>query len=123
MTKCRVYYRPDGTVAVVHPVFKARRLDETEQEFLDRAYAKAEKESGLTGLDFDDTDTANLPDRKDRDKWRGQKGQGVRVDPSVVTRAERRQAVEAQLDAELAKPNPNPVQALKLQRRLEKGEY
>lgn len=123
MALCRVFYKADGTVAVVHPVFKARRLDETEQEFLDRAYAKAEKESGLTGLDFDDTDTANLPDRKDRDKWRGQKGQGVSVDQTVVTGAERRQAVEAQLDTELAKPTPDPVKALQLRRQIEKGDY
>lgn len=196
---CRVIYKTDGTIAVIHPAPKARRqintsevleateaaqirlileesaitmreiannaaeedreaaevvavlaeaavgpvivipdaIHEADQDFLDRVAEKATKDievrnpdgsitivpHPLKGLPFDDIDPATLPDRKDRDKWRGSKATGLRVDQSVVTLAERRQAVEDALDAELAKPVPNAVTALKLQRRLDKRDF
>jgi hypothetical protein len=119
----RVYYKPDGSVVVIHPAPKARRKGESNQDFLDRVATKAAYSAGLEGLPYDDVDPATLPDRKDRDKWRGSKAQGLRIDPSVVTLAEQRQAVEYALDAELAKPAPNAVTALKLQRQLDTRNY
>jgi hypothetical protein len=47
----------------------------------------------------------------------------VQIDPSIITVAERRQAVVDDLDAELAKELPDAVVALRLQRQLDKREY
>jgi hypothetical protein len=121
--KCRVFYRPDGRVTVLHPAPKARRINEADDAFYERVFASAMTKAGLSGLDFDDMDDALLPPRAERDKWRGSKGQGVRVDGTVVTKAERRAMVEAALDQELSKPNPDAVEAIRLRRRLEKGDF
>lgn len=120
---CRVVYKPGGEVSVLYPAPKARRQFETDADFYPRIFADIAKKGGLEELPFDDVDTATLPDRKDRDKWRGGKATGLRVDLSVVTLAERRKAVEDTLDAELAKPQPNAVAALKLQRQLDTGNF
>lgn len=120
---CRVIYRGDGSVVVIHPAPKAQMLGETEDDFLKRVFGKAVKDTELEGLPCDDVDPSALPERKHRNKWRGSKGKGVRVDHSVVTVAERRQAVEDELDAELAKETPDSVHALKLQRKLQKKDY
>lgn len=154
MNLCRIIYKADGAVTVLHPNPSARRIMievggktvyypetpekffelvgsepfdtrlETEQEHLDRYYQEvAVKRPNLAGLDYDDIDSSQLPPRADRDKWRGSKAAGLAVDLSVVTVAERRQALEDALDAELAKPNPDPVEAMKMRRNLEKGNY
>ena len=120
---CRVFYRADGTVAVIHPVSKARRAGESEAEFYARVMEEAVTGTDLDGLPYDDIDPAALPTRADREKWRGSKGKGVTIDTSVVTSAERRKAVEDSLDAELAKETPDPVQVIGLRRQLDTGAY
>jgi hypothetical protein len=121
--KSRVFYRPDGAVAIVHPAPKAKRQGETDEAFFERTCFDAAVKAGLSGLDFDDMDDSLLPPRSDRDKWRGVKGQGVRIDHTIITKAERRAALEAELDAELAKPNANEITAMRLKRKLDKGDY
>lgn len=121
--KCRVIYRSDKTVAVIHPAPKARRSKETEAAFLKRVFEKAIKGTELEGLPYDDVEPSILPDRKDRNKWRGKKGEGIKIDHSVVTMAEKRQAIENELDAELAKATPDLVQVIKLERKLQKRAY
>ncbi len=122
--KCRIVYKPDGTVSVIHPVSKARKPKETEAAFLKRVFGKAVKGTELEGLPYDDVEPSSLPqDRKDRDKWRGKKGEGIKVDSSIITIAEKRQAIENELDAELAKAAPDPVQVIKLERKLQKRDY
>lgn len=174
--KCRVIYRPDGTVVVIHPAPKARQITvtytkkgldafskkypdnlsplpapgvpfvfndcsevrinipymkklggvvevESDSNLVNRVYQKAIKGTELEGLLYGDIDPTALPDRKDRDKLRGKKGEGIRVDHSIVTMSEKRQAIEDGLDAELAQTNPDPVKAMKLQRKLEKRDY
>lgn len=180
--KCRIVYKPDGQVSIIHPAPKARRINvefpkgwrpphtkkpekaaivyslsdnpsgrlqiayirsiggkaeiESDDVFLERVSEKAVKAGRtikpdgtmvpgpLEGLPFEDVDPSTLPqDRKNRDKWRGKKGKGIKVDPSVVTVAEKRQAVEDELDTELAKASPDSVQAIKLQRKLDKRDY
>ncbi len=144
----RVVYRPDGTVAVLQASLKARREGESDQDLLDRVCLKIigetqkmldaeknkpnpnpEKVIKLTSYllkpnyDYDDIDPSTLPPRKDREKWRGNKTTGLIVDNSIVTDAEKRQTLEEDLDAELAKPTPNAVKAIRLQRKLEKRDY
>lgn len=123
---CRVWYKPDGQVAVTHPAPKARLDGETDQEFLDRVCVKTAKELGLEGLDYDDVEPSTLPNRKDRDKWRGNKATGLQVDASIITQAERRQAIEAERDAILDKPvhtNKDLIDIAKLNRKLDKRDY
>lgn len=76
---CRVYYRSDGTVAVVHPAPGARRKDESDADFMERVAEKAVAGTELEGLPFDDKASSELPDRKDRSNWRGDKATGMRV--------------------------------------------
>lgn len=123
--KCRIFYKPDGTVSILHPAPKARLQDETDKKFLNRVAKKAVAGTELEGLEFDDVEPDELPSRKDRDKWRGAKGGGIHVDESIVTKAEKRQALEDELDAELAKPEAevNTAKAMKLQRKLDKRDY
>jgi hypothetical protein len=158
--KCRVVYKLDKTVAVIHPAPKARRSGETESAFLKRVCQKVIKSQGemidgvlqklvveqektapsqevigrlhdqlteigerLEGLPHDDIEPSELPSRKDRDKWRGKKGQGIYIDHSIITEAEKRQAIEDELDAELTKDNPDAIKAVRLQRKLDKRQY
>ena len=173
---CRVIYKADGTVAVLHAAQKARTITvtytkeglnkyrkefpwdktilpkpdvcykyldcvktkikiprmkllggkietETDDALLARVYKKATKGTELEGLPCEDIDPKTLPSRKYRDKWRGKKGDGIKVDHSVVTKAEKRQLLEDKLDVELDKPTPDPIKAMKLQRQLQKKDY
>lgn len=72
MSKCRVVYKSDKTVSVIHPVPKSKRPDETEKEWLKRVFNKAMR-GELKGLPYDDIDDSELPPREDRRFWRGEK--------------------------------------------------
>ena len=123
MNKCRVIFKANEEVVVVYPAPKAKREDETEAEFYERVMAKAVAGTDLEGLPFDDVNPATLPDRKHRDKWRGTKAQGLRVDHSVVTQADKRKALDDEIDAELAEATPDTAKAMRLQRKLDKKDY
>jgi hypothetical protein len=121
--KCRVVYLPSGEVNVIHPAPKSKREKETEEAWLSRVFAKCMKESNLEGCDYKDIDDFELPDRAKRNKWRGNKAQGLYIDETVVTEDEKRQVIENDLDSELEKETPDPVKVVKLQRKLTKREY
>lgn len=77
--KVRIVYKPDKTVAVIHPAPKSKRKDETEEEWLERVFAKA-MQGELEGLPYDDIDSSELPQsREDRNAWEGEKGKGISV--------------------------------------------
>ncbi len=125
MSKCRVWYRTDGKISISYPDLRPEKkpehltINEWINKQLDNVPIKAPQ---FAGLDFEDVDSSKLPqDRKDRDRWRGTKATGIKIDTTVVLRKD----IEKQLDAELTKPNPNPnpITALKLQRKLDKREY
>ena len=69
MGLCRVYHKPDGTVAVLHPNPKMRAPDESDVEFLDRICARDAPMNGLDGLPFVDYDSGTLPPRSERKVW------------------------------------------------------
>lgn len=122
MDLCRVIYKTDGAVSVIHVAPKARRPGETDQQLLNRTATEGVRGTKLEGLPFDDINVKDLPPRdENRDKWRGSKGKRVKIDPSVVTHKEKRQAKEAKLDAEAGKTKPNLKLAFKLQRELIEG--
>ena len=131
MGKVRVFYKPDGKVTVRTPVLKSKRSNETEQEWLIRVFElrdgidpKTRKviPHRLKGLPFDDVDDSELPVRIDatRGKWRGTKGEGIHIDHSVVLPWEVIVSKQAELDAELAKEEPDMVTLIRLNREIEK---
>lgn len=120
---CRIVYRPDGQISVIHPAPKARLKDESDQDFLGRVAIKACKGMELEGCDYDDIDSSTLPSRQYRDKWRGNKVTGIQIDHSIITEVEKRQSVEDSLDQELIKSNPDLIKIVRLQRKLEKRNY
>ncbi len=137
----RVLRHPDDTVTIFVASPKARReisrtpdedtdkpdivVMETDAELIDRTATKYANEVGIADLEYVDVLRDSLPaNRIDREKWRWQAGgQGIRVAAEVVTRAEARQLLEDQLDAELAKASPSPIVAMRLQRKLDKREF
>lgn len=54
-TKRKVYYKPDGQVIIIIPVEKSRMGGESEQDWLDRVYAKTETQANkvLAQVSFD----------------------------------------------------------------------
>lgn len=126
MKKVRAIYMPDKIIKTLILPSHMRREGETEEEHLERFHQEMITK-GRTDLDapFDDFDEKDLPrqDGFNRAKWRGEKGKGVWIDDSVVTEAEKRKAVEDELDAELAKPNTDLKKVAKLQRKLDKRDY
>ena len=109
MTKCRVWYHPDGKISVSYPDLRPEKKPEglTMDEWIDRQLNLVPvKAPQFAGLDFEDMDSSQLPqDRADRDRWRGSKVQGIKISPSVVLRKD----LLKQVDDELAKPNPDVV--------------
>jgi len=76
MTKVRIIYHADKTVAIIHPAPKSRREDETETQWLERIFDKATPK----GIEYDDIDESELPQtREDRDAWEGKKGNDITV--------------------------------------------
>lgn len=125
MNLVRVVYRADDTVAVIHPAIKSRRPGESDAALLIRVGQKAmDADPLLIGRPFEDVNKSTLPpDRTLREKWRKKQGGGVEIDHSFITKAEKRKAVEDDLDAELDKASPDPVKVLKFQRKLDKEDY
>ncbi|KYK25698.1 hypothetical protein AYK26_07720 [Euryarchaeota archaeon SM23-78] len=87
--KVRIVYRPDKTVAVIHPAPKSRKPSETEEQWLKRIFDKAVKGTLLEGLPYDDIDSSQLPQSRDsRDAWEGEKGKGITINQTKVQQLE-----------------------------------
>lgn len=136
MTRCRVYYRQDGKISVDHADQRPEKAPEgmTNDQWIDKQFLESGERKPDLHIDSDlanpllpneDVDDSSLPngndptDKKDRDRWRGTKAAGIRIDNSIVLRKD----LAAQLDAELAKPSPNAITAMRLQRRLDRGDH
>ena len=79
MKLCRVYSKDDGSVAVVHAAPKSRKEKESDEAFISRVSLRAVQGTELENLQFKDILIADLPDRKDRDKWTKCSKNGVKV--------------------------------------------
>lgn len=116
--KCRVWYKLDGSVSVSHPDTRSgmKPKDMTMTQWITKQFdTVAEKNPEFRGLDYDDIDSSMLPvGRVDRDRWRGVKGQGVKIDKTIALRKD----ITKQLDDELALVAPDPVKVIKLQRDI-----
>lgn len=116
----RVFYMPEDKVFILVANRAFCQKGETEFVCIKRITDRfCPRDSGGRCIASDIIDNSTLPPRAKRDKWRGRGGR-VWVDETVVTAAEELSAAEKELDDELAKPSPDPVKALKLQRKLEK---
>lgn len=75
----RVLYKPDKTVAIIHPAPKSKRPDESEAKWLKRVFNKV-MQGELKGLPYDDIDSSELPQsRENRDAWEGEKGKSIYI--------------------------------------------
>lgn len=64
--KVRILHNSDGTVSIIHPAPKSKREDETEEQWLERVFAKMTPE----GVTYEDIDSSELPDDRDfRGAW------------------------------------------------------
>lgn len=117
LPKIRVFYRPDG-VTITYFITEACQNGETETQCMDRISAQNED---IRNLPYDDITIDQLPqDRANRDKWRGEKGRGIWIDESLVTKNEKIEELKEKIDEELDKDNPDPSKVVKLQRKIEK---
>ena len=112
MIKCIAYYKPDGQMMLVDLAPKDRQPGETEDQQLQREHEKLLLNSMILDeagdlvtlvskykdLPYEFIDKATLPERSQRDKWRGSKGNPPGIDNTVVTSEDRRQALEDRLD-------------------------
>lgn len=115
----RVFYRPDGGVSITHFVAEACAKEETVTECIDRLSVGLEEMR--LGYPYDNKTLEELPpDRANRDKWRGEKGKGVWVDETLITRGQKMDELQKDLEAELDQPDPDPVKVIKYQRLIER---
>jgi len=63
--KVRLLYKSDGSVAIIHPVLKSKKINETQTEWLERIFIKANPDN----LPFKDIEHTNLPSRRFRNQW------------------------------------------------------
>ena len=118
LPKVRITYRPDEGVSITSFVAGACQGGETETQCMDR---EMQKNPALADLPHDDVDPTTLPqDRKERNKWRGSKGQGISIDHSLVTKQEKIEELKQKLDEELDKNNPSSIKVAKINRLIEK---
>lgn len=138
MKKCIVVFKPDGSVIVNHPIYKLKKDDENESQFLDRIYQKDlasvlvnpdHPELGTLGdCDYTMMAVTDLPDRTGgkRDKWRrdGTKKK-IKIDNSVVTRPDRQKTIEKEIETEHGKSDEemDVKKLIRLERQLKTGEY
>ena len=121
----RVFMEPSGKVLILHVAFRACRANESESICFERI-TKDDCPKGQDGkcLPSFDMLTSSLPDRKDRNKWRAvdvnDPTRGMFVDASVILKRDVLASLENQLDVELAKPQPNTVEVIRIFRELEK---
>ncbi len=116
LPKARIFYRPDGGVSIMHFLASACALNEGEAQCMDRIMGSTPDKD----LPYDDILRELLPvDRKDRDKWRGEKGRGIWVDTALVTKNEKLQELTHILDEELGALGPNAIRIARLQRNIE----
>lgn len=123
MGKVRVWYHNNEKVSVSYPDVRPEKkpkdltMDEWADKQLDNVATKAPQ---YAGLDYTDTDSSLIPIRdENRDRWRGTKTTGIRIDDTLVLR----QDLLQQIDDELAKPSPSIIELERLRRKLERKEH
>ena len=88
MKKVRVIYKPDNTIAIIHPAPKSRRYDESEVAWYNRVFSDAmNRDPNLTGLPYDDIPITKLPkSREARNAWEKDSTGGIKVNKTKAKR-------------------------------------
>jgi hypothetical protein len=119
--KVRVFYRPNGKVSVLYIVNKACKKTETSQQCFKRIVEKdCPKDAQGKCYPYKDMDSSQLPGREYRGKWRNDGANNIKVDHTIVLKSEELALLNSQLDDELAKPEPNPVEVIRIKREIDK---
>lgn len=123
MSRCRVWYHLDGKISVSYPDLRKDRQPEgmTTDEWIDYQLEQVPiKAPQFAGLDFEDKEVSELPqDRADRDRWRGTKTTGIKINTNIVLRED----LFKQIDEELDKSSPSIIMLERLRRKIEKEEH
>lgn len=113
----RVFYKPDGSVLITHFVADACESKDTVKSCMDRITSKNPE----NGMPYDDMTLDQLPqDRSTRNEWRGAKGKGVWVESSLITKSEKIEEFQTEIEIELEKDEPDASKVLKLESLIEK---
>ena len=117
MDTARVFYRQDGGVSIMYFNKEACQQNEEPVLCMDRLMVTTNE----YGLPYDDMSIDEIVklDRSQRDKWRGEKGKGIHVDTTLVSKRDKVVAYQEELNTELDKAEPNASRILKLQRLIE----
>jgi hypothetical protein len=117
LSKARVYYMPpDGHIWVTYFLSESCLSGESETSCMDRI----SKNNSMEGMPYDDMFLNELPDRTFRNKWRGEKGKGIWIDHSLITRNDKIKEFNEEIDKELDKNKPDMTKVSKLGRVLKK---
>lgn len=136
MTRCRVYYQQSGKISVDHADQRPGKKpkDMTNDDWIDAQFLQSGKnkpnlhvDGDLSKplLDYEEIDDSALPngsaptDRKDRDRWRGNKLTGIKIDTNIVLRKD----LFKQIDNELAKPSPDIFVIERIRSKIELNQH
>ena len=112
--KVRIVYKSDKTIAIIRPAPKSKRRDESIEQWIERVLSKG-MQGELEGLLYDDINISDLPqDRKDRNAWRGEKGQDIWIDQNVVQQLQTEKENKGKID--------NKIRQMAIERLITAGE-
>jgi len=100
-TPVRIIYEKDGSITVIHPAPKSRRINETEIDWLERVYnsVMCDKKRGIDYIDYDDIDSSELPQSREyRDAWTGKKGVGIFIDKKEMDKIKEDKLVQEEIE-------------------------
>lgn len=130
MRKARVYQTPSGHLRVVNPNWNRKPAELTDEQYSTFACDKAEQgDPTLQGLPKIDLPLTDFPEKTRllggkpysvRNEWRLVAGR-VQIDQAAVVASPHFTLARAiqDLDAELAKPVPDVISIVRLQRQIE----
>ncbi len=109
----RIFIKPDGSFFIHLAIPHA---GESDKSALNRVFPEKD------GLPFEDVSVTDFPAEGAREQWKWD-GSKVVYDPSVKTQVQKLEELEAEVDAELDKVNPDMVKVMRLVRKKEKGQF
>lgn len=114
--KVRVWRNPDGSVQVTRFEMKELRPGETEDQLIERSVATLKRDFPIyQTLDFHDKREPDLPNKKDRQRWRIKQNGDFFIDKDVELPSEAREKIikSAKVKLKSGQPlNDEEVEAL-----------
>lgn len=72
MAVCRVVYKPDGKLSIIH-------YDPKSKYSREQAFNIAMEKQQMVGYEYEDIDDSELPSREFRDAWEKEKGKPFKI--------------------------------------------